>query len=522
MMKKRFNITGTCNPNLHYMMDNSKKLEAIMELIEYGDYFTINRPRQYGKTTSLFLIKKELAKTTDYLPIQLNFQGVDSYWLNSDNLFAQMFLLHFTKDLKKRHPQLLNLVEGVKIERVEDLSDWISEFVERVDKKVVLLIDEVDASSNYGAFLSFLGMLRSKFLAREEEATFHSVVLAGVHDIKSLKYKLRNPNDAQTNSPWNIAVDFEVRMSFNTEEIAPMLMQYSEAENVKMDFEAISERLYYHTSGYPFLISKLCKNIAEKVLPKKENKTVWTLEDVEASVQLLLKENNTNFDSLIKNLENNQDLYKLVYTVLVEGAIIPFNSDVSLMKLGAMYGIFKEDENGRLKIHNRVYEQRIYNYMAGRKMEENIVNGKRLLGDQFSDDHGGLDLEAVLLKFQTFMKENYSKKNNRYIEREWRLLFLSFLKPIINGKGHDFKEVETSEEKRLDIVVTYLQYKYILELKRWGGPKAHGKGLTQLANYLDIHSVEKGYLLIFDTRQKPTFEAKTIQHQGKEIFAVWV
>ena len=61
-------------------------------------------------------------------------------------------------------------------------------------------------------------------------------------------------------------------MSFNAEEIAPMLKQYSEAENVKMDIPAIAERLYYHTSGYPFLVSKLCKNIAEKILPKRETK----------------------------------------------------------------------------------------------------------------------------------------------------------------------------------------------------------------------------------------------------------
>ena len=517
-MKKRFNTTGTCNSNLHYMMNNSKKLEAIMELVEYGDYFTINRPRQFGKTTTLFLIKKELAKQEDYLPIQLNFQGVDSRWLDSDNLFAQMFLLHFTKDLKKRYPELLNLVAGVTIASVEDLSNWISEFVEQVDKKVVLLIDEVDASSNYEAFLSFLGMLRSKFLAREYgEETFHSVILAGVHDIKNLKFKLRNPDDAQTNSPWNIAVDFEVRMSFNAEEIAPMLEQYSEAENVKMDIPTIAKRLYYHTSGYPFLISKLCKNIVEDVLQKKESKTAWTLEDVEESVKLFLREKNTNFDSVIKNLENHADLYNLSSRIIINGETVPYNQYNPTIEKGILYGIFKR--NGQIRIHNRIYEQLIYDYMISKRItsEENVNYGGR-----FINDDGSLDLESVLRTFQSFMKEQRSKKDVQFIEREWRLIFLAFLKPILNGKGHDFKEVETSEEKRLDVVVTYLQYKYILELKLWRGPKAHGKGLNQLADYLDIHSVKKGYLLIFDTRKKLTWEAKTIHHQGKEIFAVWL
>ena len=33
--------------------------------------------------------------------------------------------------------------------------------------------------------------------------------------------------------------------------------------------------------------------------------------------------------------------------------------------------------------------------------------------------------------------------------------FWIFIKPIINSKGFDFKEEQTSQEKRLDVVVTY-------------------------------------------------------------------
>uniref|UniRef100_UPI00047993AF GxxExxY protein n=1 Tax=Hugenholtzia roseola TaxID=1002 RepID=UPI00047993AF len=128
----------------------------------------------------------------------------------------------------------------------------------------------------------------------------------------------------------------------------------------------------------------------------------------------------------------------------------------------------------------------------------------------------------VLRKFQSFMKEQYSEKNNKLIEREWRLIFLAFLKPIINGKGHDFKEVETSEEKRLDIVVTYLSEKHIVELKIWRGEASHQRGLEQLVNYLEIQGAIKGWLLIFDDREKPSWREEWIHHKGKDIFAVWV
>ena len=57
------------------------------------------------------------------------------------------------------------------------------------------------------------------------------------------------------------------------------------------------------------------------------------------------------------------------------------------------------------------------------------------------------------------MKEQYSSLDADFIEREGRLLFLAFIKPIINGVGFDFKEVQISEEKRLDIVIIYNNHK---------------------------------------------------------------
>lgn len=521
-MAKRFNITGTCYPHKHYMMDNSKKLEAIMQLIEYGEYFTINRPRQYGKTTSMFRLVDRLNKTEEYLPIKLNFQGIDEKWYLSDGAFAKMFIQEIEKALEYTTPKLYTFIHDQKalVEDMNTLSTLITRLVHETNKKLVLFIDEVDTSSNYQSFLKLLGILRTKYLAREspEHATFHSIVLAGVHDIKSLKFKLRNPTAMDYNSPWNIAIDFKVRMSFNAEEIAPMLKEYSQAENITMDVFAIAKRLYYHTAGYPFLVSRLCKIMAENVLPNKEAPNNWTLDDLEAAVLLLLKENNTNFDSLIKNLENNADLYDLVYRILINGERISFNPDESITQLGRMYGIFKS--NGIVKIHNRIYEQRIYNYLTVKTLIQ-LPRGSNF-SEHFLTDSNSLNMEAILRKFQQFMKEQYSKKSKDFLEREGRTIFLAFLSPILNGHGYAFREVQTSLEKRLDIIVTYLQHQYIIELKLWYGQEYHEKGLLQLADYLDIHNVEKGYLVVFDDRKEKAWAVEKVIVERKEIFGVWV
>ena len=48
---KEFNTIGLCVPSRHYMVDITGRVLKIKQLIDKDKYFTINRPRQYGKTT---------------------------------------------------------------------------------------------------------------------------------------------------------------------------------------------------------------------------------------------------------------------------------------------------------------------------------------------------------------------------------------------------------------------------------------------------------------------------------------
>jgi hypothetical protein len=106
-----------------------------------------------------------------------------------------------------------------------------------------------------------------------------------------------------------------------------------------------------------------------------------------------------------------------------------------------------------------------------------------------------------MIKFSEFLKHEYSEKREAFLEAEGRLLFLAFISPIINGVGFAFKEVQGGEEKRFDIVITYNNKLYILELKRWQGEEYHKKGLKQLGGYLEQYGLDEGYLLIFDFRK---------------------
>lgn len=154
-MAKKFCTTGTCIPEKNYMVDLSNRIQQIInQYIESGQYFTINRARQYGKTTLLYLLEKELRKQ-DYLVLSLSFEAAD----------------------------------------------------------------EVDKSSDNQIFLSFLGLLREKYLKCQQgkDVTFHSVILAGVYDIKTLKLKLHPQEESKYNGLWNIADNNQMYMKVSSD-----------------------------------------------------------------------------------------------------------------------------------------------------------------------------------------------------------------------------------------------------------------------------------------------------------------
>ena len=56
------------------MVNLNARLAKIKELVDNGDYFVINRARQYGKTTTLRALKEYLKNT--YNVISLDFQMI--------------------------------------------------------------------------------------------------------------------------------------------------------------------------------------------------------------------------------------------------------------------------------------------------------------------------------------------------------------------------------------------------------------------------------------------------------------
>jgi len=520
---KKFNVTGTCVPAKHYMVDIGGKLEKIMKLIDDGSYFTINRARQYGKTTTLSQIQRTLP--AGYICLRISFQNTSRHSFETERAFCQMLLKKIAKSLEYA-PALREYAHGWQNEGVTDfelLDGHITEMCE--GRKVVLMIDEFDKVGDYHIFLQFLSTLREKYQLRSEDMdhTFQSVVLAGVYDITSLKQKMideglyvpTETEDKIQGSPWNIAADFEVDMSFGPAEIATMLDEYESDHGTGMKIGEIAESIHSYTGGYPFMVSRICQYIDQRL--DKE----WTLDGVRKAVQILLKESNTLFDDLKKNIETYDDLKNFLRELLFLGENKSFNIDNSTISLGYMFGYFRE-ENDQTKMSNKIFEMRIYNYF----ISENESSGEvKIKPPQKGEivENGHFDMELLLKKFAQHYAEIFKLKDREFLESHGGLLFMTYLKPFINGHGFCHIESQTNDFK-IAITVDYEREQFIIELKIWHGAKLHEKAYRQLANYLKIKNADSGYLLTFDFRKEQSKEhrAEWVEIDGKRIFDVIV
>lgn len=526
-MRKRFNTTGLCYPEEHYMVNIESRLKEIKALVDQGEYFVINRARQYGKTTTINLLMEKLAK--QYTVFSISFEGLedeiyassDSFCRNFYSLLSDEFLYHTVEGIPDAvREECDRRSAGISTRPgMGGLAAFISQMCKDADRPVILIIDEVDQACNHDIFLTFLGMLRKKFLARRRQPTFQSVILAGVYDIKNMKLKIRQETEQQYNSPWNIAADFMVDMSFSVLDISGMLTEYKNDVCIEMDVLTISELLYDYTSGYPFLVSRLCK-ILDEYIPGRNRfpdlQSAWTKEGVTEAVKILLTESNTLFDDIVKKLNDFSELKQALYSILFQGKQIPYNVDNHAVNLGIMFGFMKLAD-GTAQIANRIFETRIYNLFISEEALSSVMY-KAASADKdrsrFIRD-GKLDMELVLERFVESFTDICSDADEKFVEENGRRFFLLYLKPIINGAGNFYIEARTRNMRRTDVIIDYCGQQIVCELKIWHGKEYHQRGEEQLLDYLDAYHLTTGYMLSFNFNKKKKTGVQKIWFDGK-------
>ncbi len=524
---KKFNTTVVCVPSKHYMVDLSDRVAEIKKMVDDGKYFTINRARQYGKTTTLAALEEFLSDQYDV--VSIDFQDVTGADYIDESSFVKGLagVLCDTRDSmdipipEEYYDLLRSLTDQDGVAKLNDIFRIFDRWCKSSEKPVVWMIDEVDTAANNQVFLDFLGKLRSGYLKKEKNPrykTFQSVILAGVTDVKHLKSKIRDEADSKENSPWNIAADFNIDMSLSAEGIKGMLDEYEADHHTGMDTSEIAQLIFDYTNGYPFLVSRICQLIDEVVVKTASIEKVWTRDGIDEAVKLILAESNTLFQSITKNLNNFPELKASIRSILMEGEKLTWNPDQKDIVQMQMYGLIKNDHN-MVRVANRIFETRLYNlFLSEEELRNNVFAREGNLAKNIFIEDGKLNMRLILEKFITTYTEICGPLKDKFKEKDGRELFLLYLKPIINGTGNYYIEAQTRDQTRTDVIVDYLGQQYIIELKIWRGERYNAEGEKQISEYLDYFGLTTGYMLSFNFNKKKKVGVDRIDIGDKVLF----
>jgi hypothetical protein len=180
-----------------------------------------------------------------------------------------------------------------------------------------------------------------------------------------------------------------------------------------MDTAEMAHQLRAYTSGYPYLVSRLCQLMDGRVSEKMGSlAAAWTLQGLEEAIKIMLADGeDTLFGSLMCKLNNSPTLKNQLREVLMQGRVLswqPFDPEQSLLR---MYG-FIVNRHNTVAISNRIFEMRLY---------------QSFLGETDKND------EFVLIT-----KEDLSKKKSMFFD-------------LVKTKDYDKKDFVFPKKKRIEI-----------------------------------------------------------------------
>ena len=304
-------------------------------------------------------------------------------------------------------------------------------------------------------------------------------------------------------------------MSLPVEGIVGMLDEYENDHHTGMDTEKMAQEIYDYTSGYPFLVSRICQIIDTEL-------DMWTISGVSEAVKRILQEKNTLFDSLMGKVYDNKPLSDILQTILFSGERVAYSLYNVPMMDGEMYG-FLTNKDGAAVISNRVFEVMLYNYyLSLNELKNSPISISGSESKEMLIENGRLNMDKLLERYVTVFDDIYEGKADTFSEEEGRRRFLLFIRPIINGTGNYYVESRTRNNERMDIVIDYLGERFVVELKIWRGEAYHEKGEQQLANYLDYYHLDKGYMLTYSFNKSKNTDLTTKTVQDKTLIEAFV
>ena len=498
---RKFNTTGPCFPDEHYMLPALDRLPGIRELVADGNYFVIHAPRQTGKTTALQALVQEINEKGDMFAIYCTLETLQGA---SDPNVSNIAIRDLIADNAEMSPYY-SVASGAPELRSDRggvglaIRTVLQNLCRAVKKPVAVFFDEADCLVG-DALISFLRQLRDGYVNRKMIPFPKSVALVGMLDVRDYKAQIRPDGESLGQiSPFNIIAEDMLIPNFSESEIRTLYAQHTE-ESGQVFSDGVVEDVWRLTRGQPWLVNAIAHECVVKIHGSRFGEVI-TVADVEAAKEAIIRRRDTHVDSLMERMREPR------VRRIVEPLISGDKSDVSYNDEDYRYitdlGLLRVDR-GALVPANPMYAEIIGRYLSRGEQDAMI----RSIPETPWVKDDGLDMAGLMAAFQQFWRENSGADRDimGYREAVPHLVLMAFLQRVTNGGGHINREMALGQG-RLDLCVEFRGARYAIEVKTSDNFKDE-KSYDQCAKYLDELGLSEGWMPIFDKSKTKTWDEK--------------
>ena len=515
---RKFNTTGPCFPDEHYMLPALDRLPGIRELVAGGNYFVIHAPRQTGKTTALQALVQEINEKGEMFALYCSLETLQNRSDPEKTNIAIRDLIADNVEMSPFYVPVPNAPElrsdrggvGLAVRTV------LQNVCRASGKKVVVLFDEADCLVG-DALISFLRQLRDGYVNRKMMPFPNSVSLVGMLDVRDYRAQIRPDGESLGQiSPFNIIAEDILIPNFTEAEIAALYSQHT-SETGQVFADGVREDVWRLTRGQPWLVNAIAYECVAKIHGLRFDEVI-TVADVEAAKEAIIRRRDTHVDSLMERMREPR--VRRIVEPLISGQELTVSRNSEDFRYVIDLGLLREDEVKRVVPANPMYAEIIGRYLT--RDEQDDMQSRISETPWAKDD--GLDMAGLMAAFQQFWRENSGADKDimGYREAVPHLVLMAFLQRVTNGGGHINREMALGQG-RLDLCVEFRGARYAVEVKTSDNFKGE-TSYKQCAKYLDTLKLSEGWMPVFDKSKTKTWEEKIysrdVVFDGKTIHVV--
>ena len=515
---KKFNTTGPCFPDEHYMMPALDRLPGIRELVADGNYFVVHAPRQTGKTTALQALVGEINEKGDMAAIYCTLESLQNA---TDVPLANKIIRELIVGNAKRIPGFPRDVQLPQAptdigQIMLSVRTVLTDICDVVGKPLVVFFDEADCLVG-NVLISFLRQLRDGYVNRKMIPFPKSVALVGMLDVRDYKAQIRPDGQSLGQiSPFNIIAEDLLIPNFTEADIAALYAQHTAATG-QCFADGVVEDVWRLTRGQPWLVNAIANDCVAKIHGNRFGETI-NVEDVEEAKEAIIRRRDTHVDSLMERMREPR--VRRIVEPLISGQGLTVSRNSEDFRYVIDLGLLREDEVKRVVPANPMYAEIIGRYLT--RDEQDDMQSRISETPWVKDD--GLDMPGLMAAFQQFWRENSGADKDimGYRESVPHLVLMAFLQRVTNGGGHINREMALGTG-RLDLCVEFRGGRYAIEVKTSANFQGE-KSYAQCAKYLDSLGLAEGWMPVFEKSNEKTWDEKIYSRDeivdGKTIHVI--